>query len=252
MPGRSARPTGDGGDEGEFVAVLEGGVGLGVGAVEGEGDVVELVGESGEAVAELFDGVGDGGFLGEVEADFGEASAVTEVGEKADGDTHEMRGGASPTLQRRGGGGVLVAVVADDGDFVAVGQFHDFTALEDDGFAGFEDEAACAGGVHFFDGLHADGGDVEAHVGVFVGDLDEGPAADFAELAGPLDHGVGAFEGFDGDDILVKDGDGLADIHAADGLADGPAGMDVAPLGFAGLAAGHDAGDGEVFSAIGG
>src|SRR4051812_32669885 len=103
-----------------------------------------------------------------------------------------------------GRGRVFRAVVADDGDFVAVGQFHDLGAFEDDGFAGLEHEAACSRLMHFFDGLRADGGDVEAHIGIFIGDFEEGPAADFAELAGPFDHGIGAFEGFDSEDVLVE------------------------------------------------
>ncbi|HEV8379742.1 MAG TPA: hypothetical protein VGP99_12890, partial [Tepidisphaeraceae bacterium] len=80
----------DRGDEGQFIAVLERGVGLGVGAVEGEGDVVEMIGQSGDAIAHLLDGVGDGGFFGEIQFDMVGAGAVFEEGEKANGDTHGM------------------------------------------------------------------------------------------------------------------------------------------------------------------
>jgi len=86
--GKSACPTRVRGDEGQLVAILERGVGAGVGAVEGEGDVVEMVGQGGEAVAELFDGVGDGGFVGEIEVDAVGAGTVFEEGEEADGDFH--------------------------------------------------------------------------------------------------------------------------------------------------------------------
>src|SRR5207245_8711395 len=119
------------------------------------------------------------------------------------------------------GGGLLVAVVADDGNLVAVGQFHHFGALEDDGFTGFKNQTASAGGVHFFDGLHADSRNIKSHVGVFVSDFDKRPAAHFAELAGPVNHGIRALERFNRDDVLVENGNRLANIHFGDGLAGG-------------------------------
>src|SRR5712691_11175091 len=127
-------------------------------------------------------------------------------------------------------------LVADYGDSIAVGQFDHFGFFEDDGFSEFEDNAGGAGGVEFVDGGGSDRGDVQPHVLIFVGDFDAGPAAGFAEGAGAFDHGIGAFEGFDGDDLTIEHGDGLADIHAADGDALLPAVADVVPLFGGGLA----------------
>lgn len=118
--------------------------------------------------------------------------------------------------------------------------------------AGFEDEAGAAGGAEFFDGGGADAGDVDAEVAVGVGDFDEGPGAAFAELAGAVDHAVGAFDGFDGDDVFVDDGEGLADVGGGDHFAQGEAEVGVEGLGGGGLAAGHDAGGGHVVFGVGG
>src|SRR5258705_6838130 len=93
-----ALASGDRGDEGELVAVLKRSIGLRVGAVEGEGDVVEMISQRGGLVAELFDGGGDGGFFGEIQFEPVGAGAVFEEGEEANGDTHEEVGSAHPTL----------------------------------------------------------------------------------------------------------------------------------------------------------
>ena len=100
--------------------------------------------------------------------------------------------------------------------------------------------------LHGFDGGDADDGDVEAHVLVGLGDLDDGEGAAeggagcwvvgyFAssviegaeEGAGAGDGGVGAFHGLDGDAGLGGDDDGLAEVVGGDGLGDGAAVGDV-------------------------
>ncbi len=58
-----------------------------------------------------------------------------------------------------------------------------------------------------FDGLKADGGDIGTAVVLGAGAFGEGPAASFAEGGGALNHSVGAFDGFDGDDIEIADGE---------------------------------------------
>ena len=84
--------------------------------------------------------------------------------------------------------------------------------------------------AEFFDRRRADGGDVQAHVLMHVGDLDERPTADLAEFSRAVDHGVGPLDGLDGDDVFVHHGDGLSDVEPADGLADVPSEADVIPL----------------------
>ena len=93
--------------------------------------------------------------------------------------------------------------------------------------------------AHGFDGGDADDGDVEAHVLIGLGDLDDGEGAargwrlslvgfeGAEELAGAGDGGVGAFHGFDGDAGLGGDDDGLAEVVGGDGAGDGAAVGDV-------------------------
>lgn len=76
-------------------------------------------------------------------------------------------------------------------------------------------------------GLRSDGGDVESHVLIGLGDFDQHPAAGFAQRSGAGDHRIGAFDGFHGDDVFVFDGDGLADIQLAHLLGDVPSQLDV-------------------------
>jgi hypothetical protein len=62
---------------------------LGVRAIQCESDVVEVIGQGGEAVAEVLDGGGDGGFFGEIDGKVVGPGAVFEEGEKTNRDFHE-------------------------------------------------------------------------------------------------------------------------------------------------------------------
>ncbi len=59
MSGRSARPTGDGGNEGQLIAILKRRIRLRVGMVECVGDVAEMIGQGRDALTELLDGLGN-------------------------------------------------------------------------------------------------------------------------------------------------------------------------------------------------
>ena len=76
----------------------------------------------------------------------------------------------------------------------------------------------------------ADGGDVEPHVLLGLGDLDQGPAAGPAELPGALDAAVGPLDRLDGQRGPLLDGDRLADVEPAHLLGQVPAEVDVLPL----------------------
>ena len=69
-------------------------------------------------------------------------------------------------------------------------------------------------------------------------------------MAGTFDHAVGAFDGLDGDDLLLLDRDGLADVEAAQFLGDPPAEGDVVLLGGSGRRRVEHARLGHMFRAV--
>src|SRR5205807_1483791 len=74
---------------------------------------------------------------------------------------------------------------------------------------------SAAGLAHAFDGGVADGRNIKAHVLLRFGDFDHDEAAGRAQFAGPEDGTVGAFDGLDGENGPLLDGDTLADIEPA-------------------------------------
>src|SRR5262249_40926730 len=78
-----------------------------------------------------------------------------------------------------------------DGHFVCVRKPQHFGFVEKDGFVGLDGQDAAAGFVESFQGADADGGDVEAHVLLWLGDFHQCKTADVAELAGAADAFVG-------------------------------------------------------------
>ncbi len=68
-------------------------------------------------------------------------------------------------------------LLRDDGDASGVGGGDDGRRVEEQGPAGLEGEAGCAGARHGLDGGDADDGDVEAHVLIGFGDFDDGEGA---------------------------------------------------------------------------
>lgn len=134
---------------------------------------------------------------------------------------------------------------ADDGDAELIGEVEEFDLVDHDDIAGGEGEAAAAVLVHVLDGADADGWDIGPAVVPGACALAERPATRAAEDADAVDHAVGAFYGFDGDDVAVADGDRLADVEAESLGEEGPGEGDVGALVGGGLTAGHDAGFGE-------
>ena len=108
--------------------------------------------------------------------------------------------------------------------------------VEEDGLVGLEGQHPAAGLGHRLDRRLADGRHVEAHVVALLGHLDEREAA-AGVLAGAEDGPVGALDGLDGQDVLVLDGDALADVELADLLGEIPAEGDVGVLRRRGLPA---------------
>ena len=94
-------------------------------------------------------------------------------------------------------------------------------------------------------------GTSKPHVLVGVGGLAEDPSLALTEFAGTFDQAVGAFHGFDGDDVAVFAGEGLADEEFVDAFEEGPGEVDVDLDGGGGFGAGHDAFGGEGFGHVG-
>ncbi len=115
----------------------------------------------------------------------------------------------------------------NDRQAVAVGQGDDLGLVDDDRLAGLDRQHPGPGSVQVLDGRDADGGHVEPHVLLRLGDLDERPAAGPAELAGALDAAVGPLDGLDGQRGPLLDGDRLADVEPAHLLGQVPAELDV-------------------------
>lgn len=134
---------------------------------------------------------------------------------------------------------------ADDGDAEFVGQVEEFLSIDHDDVAGGECEAPAPVLVEVSDGGESDGWDVAAPVVPGASALAEGPALGLAEFTDTLDHAVGAFDGFDGDDVAFADGDGLSDVEAEGFAEERPDEVDVGGLCGGWLAFGHDAGGGE-------
>ena len=105
---------------------------------------------------------------------------------------------------------------------------------------GLDRQDAGAGLVEVLDRRGADRRHVEPHVLLGLGDLDEGPAARPAELAGALDAAVGPLDRLDGQGGLLLDGDRLADVEPAHLLGQRPAELDVLALRARSAAGGSD------------
>src|SRR5579862_8191876 len=88
----------------------------------------------------------------------------------------------------------LFGLEGDDGNSEPVGQFDDIGLVEHDGQLAFDGQHAGAGFAHRLDRLDADGGDVETHVLLRLGDFDDGEAAAAAQAAGPSNRRVGPFD----------------------------------------------------------
>src|SRR5215468_4034599 len=101
----------------------------------------------------------------------------------------------------------LLFLVDDDRDLALVGGISHSVSVKEQAFARIERQAGGAGCAHDFDGFDADDRDIEAHILIRFGDLDDGKgtaeggslAGERAhDLSGALDGRIGAFHGLDG------------------------------------------------------
>ena len=135
---------------------------------------------------------------------------------------------------------------ADDCDFEFVRSFDHLDAVEHDHISRGDRETRAAVLCEVLDGLESNGGDIGPTVVLGAGAFGKGPSALLAEFPGALDHSVGAFDGFDGDDIKIADAQGLSDVQSQEFGEHGPHEIDVRLLCRSGLGEGHHAGLGEL------
>ena len=71
---------------------------------------------------------------------------------------------------------VVFLSMADDADAQFVGALEGLGLVDNDGLARFDDEAPGAAGGEVLNGLGPDAGNVETHILLGLGSLDQGPA----------------------------------------------------------------------------
>jgi len=133
-----------------------------------------------------------------------------------------------------------------DGDLEFVRFLDHLDAVEHDHISRGDRETRAAVLCEVFDGLESNGGNIGSAVVLGASAFGEGPSAFLAEFAGAFDHAVGAFDGFDGDDIEIADAQRLSDVEAQEFGEHGPHEIDVRLLSRGGLGERHHAGLGEL------
>src|SRR5881628_3464805 len=133
---------------------------------------------------------------------------------------------------------VTAPLDGNDGDSVLVRQLDHFLAVEHQSFTGGETETGGAGVDHGFNRRDADYRDIEAHVLIGLGDLDDGePAAH--QPARAANHGVGPFHRFNCDAGAIANHNRLPQIESRDLLRNLQTVFDVAALAFVGCTPGQ-------------
>src|SRR5512146_254886 len=144
-----------------------------------------------------------------------------------------------------------------------VGRVNDSTAVEEKALPCIEGETGRSGSPHDFDGANANDGDVETHVLLGLGNLDDGKGTVerrslFAQGlgthdgAGALDGSVGALHRFESNTRAMGDYDGLSEVVLAERAGDLASVGNVGQLLLARCASGQDAGLGKERLEIGG
>jgi hypothetical protein len=100
------------------------------------------------------------------------------------------------------------------------------TAVDHQRLPGVDRQQRRTGRAHRRNRRDADDGNVEAHVLVRLGDLDDAHAG-AGQVPGARDHGVGAFHRLDRDDRRGFHGDGLPDVEAGNRVGDPVAELEV-------------------------
>ena len=96
-------------------------------------------------------------------------------------------------------------------------------------FFGFQKDHSTGSNRHGFatvlshprDGLWTDDGNISTPVMVGRTGLEQGPRSTLRQGSGPVDHGIGAFDGFHGQDIAAEDREGLPHVAVRERLHQG-------------------------------
>jgi len=140
--------------------------------------------------------------------------------------------------------------LSKDGDSGEVGGGADGRFVEEQSSIGLDGEACSTCSGHGLDGCESDDGNIESHILIWLGDLDdgEGVAKDGVraieraeERTCTFDGGICAFHGFDGDTGLGGDDDGLAKVEGGEATGDAETVRDIFVFVFGWGALGKDA-----------
>lgn len=133
-----------------------------------------------------------------------------------------------------------MGVDTNDGDPSLISGGDDSGFVGHDDFVCFDGETGGVVGFEVFNGIEADGGDIESHVLFWLGDFEQCPCTTFAEFACAFDHFVCAFDGFDGDNFTISNRNTLTYVEVAHTGDDGECEIDVFAMLWSGLSACHD------------
>ena len=117
------------------------------------------------------------------------------------------------------GSGGKSGIEGNDCDSVFFRLSDEFFAIKQKGSPGLDGDGGATGAPHRIERTKTHDGDIEAHIVVVFGDLDDHGAA-ARDTAPPQDGGVGSFKALDGKDDTVFYDNGLADIQIANGHGD--------------------------------
>jgi len=131
---------------------------------------------------------------------------------------------------------------ADDCDLEFVRSLDHLDSIEHDDISRSDRKARTSILREVLDGLESNGGDIGTTVVLGARAFRECPSAFLAEFTGAFDHAVGAFDGFDGDDIEIADAQRLSDVETQEFGEHGPDEIDVRLLSGGGLGERHHAG----------
>jgi len=147
--------------------------------------------------------------------------------------------------QRSAPSAQVLFIDGDDGQAVLVGRADHLVLVQDDRLAGLDGQRTGPGFGQRLNRAHADGGDVETHVLLRLGDLDHREPAGWTQLSRAANAFVRPLDGLDRQHRLAFDRHTLAHIDTAQLLGQSPAELDVLPLcrrgrAFGQISLGHE------------